>query len=141
MATKNGCCVRGARYGRQENQPGNQVVALQPARLLLRHQIYARDPAVAETLFGELHHRLPVSFPGGLHPHKGRRPSFAVFSPAKVADCRRMAEPCGDLHAGGVGIFDRRCTDFRELSRWDCRRSMGQHRRRWRRAHGRKRRF
>jgi hypothetical protein len=44
-----------------------------------------------------------------------RLPSFAVFTPAKVPDCRRMAELCRDLQAGDVAIFDRGYTDFREL--------------------------
>ena len=49
-----------------------------------------------------------------------RLPSFAVFTPAKVPDCRRMAELCGELRAGDVAIFDRGYTDFRELSRLEA---------------------
>ena len=49
-----------------------------------------------------------------------RLPSFAVFTPAKVPNCRRMAEVCRDLHAGDVAIFDRGYTDFRGLFRLEA---------------------
>jgi hypothetical protein len=47
-------------------------------------------------------------------------PSFALVTPAKVPDCRKMAELCADLHAGDVAVFDRAYIDFRELFRLDA---------------------
>lgn len=41
-----------------------------------------------------------------------RLPSFACVTTAKVADCRMMAELCGDLGDGDVAIFDRAYNDF-----------------------------
>jgi hypothetical protein len=49
-----------------------------------------------------------------------RLPSFAVFTPANVPDCHRMAELCGELHGGDVAIFDRGYTNFREMSRLEA---------------------